>query len=155
MVRHVEGLIWAQAVAKGPFGPQGRKKGAKARGLAFERDVAKALPRPEAWAFNPWYQFGDRNGGGYAQPDFVLRTKTAVLVLECKLTDTREAYDQLRGLYFPILEHVYGLPVSGIVIAKNLAPASQPPCLTFGEALNASRNGAVPLLHWLGTSSLR
>lgn len=156
MSRHVRGLLWAQECPRGPFGPQKRKKGAKARGLAFEKEVGRALPSPSHWAYNPWFQFADGSGMGYAQPDYVLRTKSEVLVLECKLTDTLEAYDQLGKLYLPILEHVYGLPVYGIVVAKALRPGSPVPCSSLREAFACARSGVrFPLLHWLGHSSLR
>jgi hypothetical protein len=117
--------------------------------------VRRALPSPERWQFNPWFEFVDANGRGFAQPDFVLRTKSEILLLECKLTDTLEAREQLQLLYTPLLEHVYRSPVRGVVVAKSLAPFSPDPVFTLREALAAAREGQLPVLHWLGHSSLR
>lgn len=154
MARSIQGLIWAGPTEVGPFGVQKRRKGAKAAGLRYEKLVRKALPAAARWSFNPWFEFVDANGKGFAQPDFVLRTKNEVLVVECKLTFTEEAFGQLQELYFPILHYVHRLPVRGIVLTKNLTPSAPPPTPSFRAAVAASRKGQIPVVHWLGHSSL-
>jgi hypothetical protein len=157
MARRVAGLLFAARTEEGPFGPQRAKRGSKGRGLAYERAVGAALPRAATpWEFNPWFEFLDANGKGFAQPDYILLGPREVFLLECKLTDTPEAYEQINFLYRPILEHVFALPVRGVVVCKNLAPHSPAsPYVDLTPALRAARAGETPTLHWLGHSKLR
>lgn len=155
-VRHVAGLLWAEHVAEGPFGPQKRRKGAKAAGLGYERKVCGALP---AAIFNPWFAYMDANGKGFAQPDFLLPLKGGILaILEVKLTATPTAEEQLRELYMPIAEFLWpDREVIGVMVAKNLTSGARNVHTTLSGALRNAYTGqgqCLPLLHWLGHSPL-
>jgi hypothetical protein len=76
-----------------------------------------------------------------------------VWVLECKLSDTPEAREQLRGLYFPVLEHVFRRPARGITVCKsvNQYSMSQIIVASLDEAKRIAASGEhIPSLHWLG-----
>lgn len=67
-----------------------------------------------------WIYFLDRNGPGYAQPDAFLELPDAVLCFEIKLTLCEAGRLQLQELYRPLLRAVFGLPVVGVLMCKNL-----------------------------------
>lgn len=153
-MRHVAGLLWAQHTSEGPFGPQRRKKGAKGAGLGYERKVAKALPQA---IFNPWFEYMDANGKGFAQPDFLLPLKGGLLaILECKLTATPVGKEQLALLYMPLAQFLWPKrQILGVMVTKNLTWASRGPAISLEEALQQSlRSTTIPTLHWLGHSPL-
>jgi hypothetical protein len=143
--RRITGEIeWAaKATRPGVFGTS-HPHGAKLKGLQYERAVAGALPAD--WLHGQWFKFCDEGGVGYCQPDFIRVTATMVFVLECKLTDVMEAKGQLLGLYLPVLRHVFGRPVRGIVVARTLTPESTNVVASLGEAENAA--ASLPTLHW-------
>ncbi len=148
MSRHriVEHLRWAR-LAQNPW-PKQRLIGLPAQGLAYERQIAKALPKARRGV---WVQFCDANGEGFCCPDFVLKLDGQVIILEAKLTDCKEAYSQLARLYIPVFQHLLRTDVEGIVIAKNLHRGSLIPARDIPGALSS-----VPprLVHWLGTTPL-
>lgn len=143
--RRITGEIeWAShAERPGSFGP-GRSRGAKLKGLQYERAVAQALPQD--WLHGQWFKFCDEGGIGYCQPDFIKVTPTVVLVMECKLTDVMEAKAQLLGLYLPVIRHVFCRPARGIVVARNLTPESTNVVGTLLDALAEQEH--MPTLHW-------
>ena len=55
---------------------------------------------------SPWFAFEDSNGPGRAQADAVLLAPR--VILECKLSHVEAAERELRGLYGPIAERVWG-----------------------------------------------
>lgn len=155
--RVVVGLRSAQPCGWPTCVPRNRRpRGAKAAGLRYERTfgarLAKVFPCAQ---HGPWYEFFDSNGRGFAQPDYVLVREQGVMVWECKLTDTEAAERQLRGLYFPVLEEVYRLPIFGIIVTRHLTRTSNTAlvCTTLGDAI-ARANGVIPVLHWLGNAKL-
>lgn len=101
------------------------------------------------WIAGQWFEYCDRNGRGFCQPDFIQLSHQGVLILECKLTDTPEALTQLTELYYPVVSEALGMAVRGIVVVKNLTNLSDRArvCGSLAEAL--ARPG-IPLLHWLG-----
>ena len=153
MSRRLSGLLWARAAPRPSFIPKSRPRGAKAQGLRYERALAQALPQA---IHGPWFEFCDRNGKGWCQPDLVLKQEGRIYVLECKFTDTPAARVQLQQLYIPILGQVFGLPVGGIVVCHTLTPESGQYIITdsLPAALLAARGGALPILHWLGHAPL-
>lgn len=138
MARRIEGLVWARMAPESPWGPKApRARGAKRLGLVYERAIAKALPT--GFVHGQWFEFRDANGSGYCQPDFYAIGRTAVAVLEAKHTFTPEAFAQLEGLYGPILAQVFGKPVIGIQVCKNLT--AEAPTRCFGNVSEAIKRG--------------
>lgn len=148
-IRRVEGLKWALLRPQGPW-PPSRPRGAKAQGMKYERELAKALPDA---THGQWIEFGDRNGSGWAQPDLLLRGEKAILVLEAKLSWTFEGHQQIDQLYRPLCEEIWQKPVFGIVVTKHLRnlPRSFAVVRDLRTGLEAARDGQSVVLHWLGT----
>ena len=87
-----------------------RQKGSIYHGIKFEYAWAKYMDAKQSTKFNagPWIEYSDINGLGYCQPDGILWTEEQIIVFECKLTFTyRKAYNEMRDLYAPLLEHMY------------------------------------------------
>lgn len=118
--RRIIGLEWAlESVGPAAFTAKRRRpRGAKGAGVKFERELAKRLG--SAARHGQWFQFLDLNGTGYAQTDLLLFSAEAVFCLEVKLGNIEAGEAQFRELYKPLLEHIYGLPAYGIVIARHL-----------------------------------
>jgi len=144
MGRRITGEIEWTAHAERPstFGTP-RARGAKLKGLQYERAVSRALGA--GWLHGQWFKFCDEGGIGYCQPDFLRVTPTVVLVMECKLTDVMEAKAQLLGLYLPVMRHLFGRPARGVIVARNLTPESTNVVGTLENALASSH---LPTLHW-------
>lgn len=120
--RMVAGLLTA-FLSEPPRHPVKRLRGAKARGLTFERKFIRFLKRslPQGVIYpNQWIKFLDANGRGYAQPDVFLLFKERIVLFECKLTENLSAQRQLLHLYEPLLFHIYARPVVKIQVCKNL-----------------------------------
>jgi hypothetical protein len=139
----LDGLKWAEA-STNPHG-KSRPRGTKAMGLAYERKVAKALPKAR---HNPWFRFCDNSGVHFCSPDLLLLTPRVAVVIEVKLTDTSEAWAKLLGLYKPVLELVIGREVLPMVVVKNLRPTSLNVVTSGFAALQEWEKR--PVLHWLG-----
>lgn len=145
--REIHLLRWAR-LAENPW-PKGRATGSRAKGLAYEKLIAKALPKARQ---NVWVQFCDANGEGYCCPDFVLKLDGRIVILEAKLTDCPEAYSQLSKLYIPVFQHLLRTDdVRGVVIAHNLHRNSLPPAFDIPSALELP---PPSLVHWLGSTAL-
>jgi hypothetical protein len=159
MTRQIKGLSWAWALPEKPsFIKNSSPRGTKAKGLAYERLVAKALPQAQ---HGTWFSYRDKNGPGWCQTDLLLALAGRIFVIEVKLTDTAEAYTQLQQLYLPVVALALQRPTFGLVVAKNLTPggtrhAARSPgiCEDLASALTLAAAGALPLLHWLGRSPL-
>ena len=100
-----------------------------------------------------WYEFEDAGGRGYCQPDIVIPQDQFVVIVECKLSAQESAWLQARGLYKPVLEHVYRKPVHCIVATKflrreragDIVEESLRDAVTSAMVLNIQ-----PLWHWIG-----
>lgn len=152
--RLISGLLWARPAEKAPF-RQGKGRGAKAAGLRYERALARSLPG--GW-HGHWYEFEDRNGRGFCQPDLVLVWKGRLVVLEAKYTWVAEAHSQIERLYRPVLEMAHGHGVGGVVVCRGLVPG-MPPALPVIRDLPSALALAIsspscPVLHWLGEAPL-
>lgn len=155
--RTIMGLRWAQLAAKGPFDKPRRLSGRKRAGIKYENDLARALG--SAAEHGPWINFQDKNGPGWAQPDFLIEFpfSDAILILESKYTWVREAYSQIEQLYKPLIQHIYNKPAFGIVVAKVLTPDCRqlPIFRSLDEAaIAACSEGKTVLWHWLGVGPL-
>jgi len=150
--RVITGLEWAKLLKSRPKAiPVGRPRGAKAKGIHYERELAKLLPGASA---GRWFEFEDRNGHGHCQPDFVLSFASELVVLECKLTWVPAGHTQIEQLYQPVLESLSAKRVLGVVVCKNLLPDMPVP--VFGDlasAIAGARNGRA-VWHWLGVGGI-
>lgn len=144
-MRRVVGLKWAKRIAECPWPPRRRSPGgSKAAGLRFERVVAKALG---TGMHNPWFEFEDANGIGHCAPDFILSVEGRLVVMECKLTATWDAWDQLQHLYLPVV----GLAAGATPIPVEIARAVGPKRVVVDSLAEALRRAEEqPVLHWLG-----
>ncbi len=123
----IRGLRWAKALDERPgFISSPRIKGIQRAGLIYENRIAnymKALYGEDV-LHGQWYQFEDRRGLGWCQPDIIIlpnRNRKFLLVIECKLKATRKAWVQLNYLYRPILERLYPqIEVRLVQVVKNL-----------------------------------
>ena len=132
--------------------PKSRPRGSKASGLRYERAFAKALP---GVAHGPWYEFIDDCGHGFCQPDFVWQLDKEIVVFETKLTDTPAGRAQTIDLYAPVLRAAHSLPISGIIVCKNLTKKTDLSSITTSlETALALSHKSIPILHWLGKGSL-
>lgn len=152
----IEGLEWAKALPGRPKCiPQGRARGAKAAGLRYEREIAGALPGS---VHGQWFEFRDRNGLGYCQPDLLLRGGPGELVvLEAKYTWVAQGHGQIAELYRPVVELATKRWVLGIVVCKVLRSSMPGVAIasTLEEALNLARQGRTVALHWIGQGELK
>lgn len=149
--RTINGLISAKASARPPGMPKSRARGAKAAGLRYERELAKALPQAK---HGQWWQFVDRNGPGYCQTDLLLKTELGLFVLEVKYTWTPAGHEQLRKLYKPVVEKALGQPVHLVQVCKRLTTEVPRDSvrLELSEALALAANGWPAVLAWIGGS---
>lgn len=103
--------------------PKPRLKGSRAKGLTYERKIGRMLKRDFSHLdvhSDVWFDCVDGNGQFYACVDHFVLTPSAGFVVECKLTQSYLAYDQLFFKYMPIIEAHYGLPVFGIQACRHL-----------------------------------
>ena len=145
MCRHISGLISAQ-YAENPFGRTPRARGLKAKGLRYQRSVGEFLAKRHLDVrAGPWIHFSDRHGPGFAQPDFVIHyAPERWIVLEAKLTQTPNAFEQLIHLYLPLLSHLHpNVELVPVQVCRNLR---EPPQLLI-EDLSEASPGAT--WHWL------
>lgn len=151
--RVVEELSWAGAAPRPRFARESRSRGAKAKGRSFERSVAKALPGA---IHGQWFEFRDRNGPGWCQPDLFLELNWGILVLEAKYTWVPEGFTQMERLYKPVLEKIFCKPVQGVQICKVLTPEARafPIVSEFSEAAILAARGCRVTLHYLGVGPL-
>lgn len=143
---HIRGLHYAAPCLRPEFIKKSRPKGAKAKGLAYERAVGTAV----GGNCGQWFHYIDAQGPGWCQTDVLLVSAKRVVVLECKLTDTEDAVEQLLHLYFPVLREVYRLPVYGVVVTKNLTQRTDTRRLAdnLQGALALAKLGEIPVLQW-------
>ena len=148
---HVE---WAHECEAPSWARAKRLRGTKALGVSYERKLAKVLP--SGTLHGPWFIYRGDSRVGYCQPDFLLRGKSELAVLEAKLTDVEAAWEQLTHLYAPVLRRCYGKEILRVVVTRSLArvPASAEVCETLTQALVLARIGRLPVLHWIGSGRL-
>ena len=153
MHRIIDGLFLATPCKKPACVPAMAKglRGAKRYGHKYETAFAQAMAQkfPSACMAGQWFQFNDRNGKGFCQPDLILRTQKINIIFECKLTDVDTARSQLSHLYFPVVESALGKPVAGIVVTRHLTKETMMELVvdTLRDAV-AKANFTIPTLHW-------
>jgi len=70
------------------------------------------------WCANQWIQFSDDAGPRWCQPDGYVDLGERVLLVEVKYQHTPGAWEQLRLVYAPLLEYLFGKPVAILEIVK-------------------------------------
>lgn len=133
--------------AKPEFIPQPRYRGVKAIGIGYERKIArylKALLGGRA-VHNPWYRFVDADGEGWCCPDIVVLPKDSepLVIVECKLTATKTCEPKAKGLYLPVVQHLYPeQPIRLIQVCKNLGRGFE------GYLINNWKSAVDPSATW-------
>jgi len=119
MYRKVVGLQEACLSKEGPNWPKSRSRGTKAKGRTYEKKVRSVLSYHfPAARFGEWIRYRDLHGTGFAQPDAFLALRDRLLCFECKLSSRQDGAGQIASLYKPLLYHIFGLPVVGVVVMK-------------------------------------
>jgi hypothetical protein len=153
--RRLSQVSWAHECEAPGFAKRSRLRGTKALGVSYEKKLARALPRGSL--HGQWFVYSADGRVGYCQPDFLLRGRSELAVLEAKLTDVEAAWEQLEGLYAPVLEACYSKKVLKIAVTRSVARvgASERVCETLAEAIMLARSAHFrPVLHWLGTGRI-
>lgn len=146
-------VYWAESLPTKPaFIPKSRPRGTKALGLSFEKKVAKALPLA---IHGQWFQFKGQSGAlRYCQTDFLWLLSRTSLIIEVKLTNISEARAKLASLYIPVVEKTYKKPALGVIIVKSVSkvPIGEKIFSSITEAIDS--DVSLPVVHWLGHTSL-
>lgn len=143
-MRQVLGLTAVEFLARRPDCiPRARNlRSAQRQGLAYEKKFGRWLalqglsPRS-----GQWLRFYDAQGSGLAQPDHFLILPRGVVLFECKLSESPEAWPQL-AFYSVLLSRALSLPVLEVQVCKNLRTTQEPV-----RDISSLRPGCV--LHWL------
>lgn len=96
------------------FIPKPRPRGVKAAGYRFERAVGALLARyyPSVHS-GAWFEYQDRASRRVCEIDHYVVFLHYVLLVECKLSETEAAWEQM-NLYAPILAKHYSRPVARV-----------------------------------------
>jgi len=154
-IRRVKDLKWAELREYGPFPEKNRARNQRRcvkAGHSYERTVHRELKRiglDGEICFRQWIMFADSNGLGWAQPDIYILLPNLILLMECKLTQSRDAEPQLLNLYLPLLRSIYQSPILALQVCKNLRTV--PPKLVDGpEDLLQFPGPGVHTWHYIG-----
>lgn len=151
MTRVIEGLRWARRCERPPAIPSTRLKGVKGAGIRFEKAFGLALPGAIR---GQWFEFEDRNGFGVCQTDYLFRDLDRVIVVECKLSLTDEAFFQLQCLYLPVVGEAFRLKTlnaraRGLIVTRNLREVRNS-YKVFPTLRSAVEGDDISVLHWIG-----
>lgn len=160
MGRHriVASVEWAREIPRPTCIPKARNlRGSKGIGLSYEKRFAevaqKCLPGAR---HGQWFEYLADGRRGYCQPDVIVPFTGVLLVLECKLRNVEQAEAQLVQLYLPVLRACYNQQVRAIVVTKSLSalPSGSLVARNLLEAIQMTKTGEMPVLHWLGRGPL-
>lgn len=98
-----------------------------------------------------WFEFWDKNGRGYCQPDIVFRSKGNIYIIEVKLTDIDQAERQLIELYIPVVSKALGETARGIIVTKYLTNIKDLSLIadSLEKAIEKTQR-VIPVLHYIG-----
>ena len=121
--REVVGLQWAKLVPVGPFGESKGLTRAQKEGVRFQKRRAKAYSKLAAtvggeYLDDPWIEFEDFSGPGFARPDGIFVHGDTAIVIECKLTECERAFEELRSLYLPLVREALDTEAVGVQVFK-------------------------------------
>jgi hypothetical protein len=153
--RVVKNLRWAELADEPPFAFSNRgRTPAQKEGLRYEKQLKKWLEhsfRGEI-LYQPWINFEDDNGEGWASPDFVLTPhgrESHRLLVDAKLTATWRAEAQLRGLYLPLLQALMkSAKFTTLQVAKNLA-GLRTEVLSIDDVMALPPDQVLYTWHWM------
>lgn len=132
-----------------------RARGAKAHGVRYEKAFAE---RVRDSVHGQWFEWQDGSGKHWCQTDLLFRRQGALVVAECKYSWTLEGFQQLEGLYLPLLRALAPeLEVLGFQVCRRLLSEVKGITVVgdIPSALAACRAGKRWVtLHWLGKSAL-
>lgn len=119
--------------------------------MRYEKRFGKYLSRLGFAPRTDWFSFVDRNGKGFAHPDYFLVYPQVTVVFECKLTQTDTAFVQINGLYRPILDYVFKRPVVGIQVCHNLRAVPAEGIIEDPfSAISSGDPTRTWTMHWIG-----
>lgn len=140
-----------------------RRKGARAKGHAFEKkavaELIKRFGKASAeggkafftgnFVYHQWFQYFDKKGMGFCECDGFLELESEVILFEVKLTGGPHGKMQMEGLYKPLLEKTLSKPVRCLLVVKNFTAATPGPTFKSPEDFIKS-SAAYGCWHWLG-----
>lgn len=108
-------ILSATFVAPPPFVvPHRTRNQARANGVRYEKKARSYLQEvfPDAIVLGPWIKFHSRGKAKalYCQPDALILDIRAgsITVIEIKLKHTSDAWWQVRRLYLPLVQFIFG-----------------------------------------------
>lgn len=106
------GLRSARYVDKPPFDLRKSRTTAQAKGIAYERKVAKAVKLMASEGtqvlHGPWVEYVAKGGRArYAQPDLVLEFPDRIVLVEVKLTHRLDINSKIKRFYRRLLRMIY------------------------------------------------
>lgn len=144
-------ITYAAPCARPDFIPKGRPRGTKAQGLAYERALARALPKA---SHGQWFHYVDQLGPGWCQTDLLLESKNKIVIIEAKLTNYDEALVKLMDLYIPVVRVAYPeKDVHAVIALRHVTnvPRDREIFDRLDAALVESADAVTPpVFHWLG-----
>jgi hypothetical protein len=139
----------------GPFASSSRgKTRAQKEGLRYEKRVLKLLEKKFKGEilYQPWLNFADANGEGWARPDFLLTPvgrERHRIILDAKLTATTRAEAQVRGLYLPLFRALLrDSEFTTLQVALNPA-GMRTKVLTLEDVLSLPPDPVLYFWHWI------
>lgn len=114
-----------ESVRPPSFNAEGKQSAAKKAGLMYERKAKVALERVfrgKDTRDGQWLGFTDSSGARACQPDFLVVFPTFVVIVEIKVNHCELAWWQLRRLYSPVVERVFGWPTVLVEVVKHYDP---------------------------------
>jgi hypothetical protein len=106
-----------------PFRTTEAKRGAKRRGVLYERKIfPRLLEYLPKTLVHPWFKYGKSGSRSYLQPDAICDREWDVWLFEIKYTHTLDAFWQMTRYYEPIVAKCFGKPVRKIEIVNSFDP---------------------------------
>ena len=94
-----------------PFITRRKPRGRFAVGLRYERKAQEMLRArfPGTYLAGPWFEFVDRTGRRWCQPDglIIWKEREHIRIVEIKYQHTERAWWQLRQLYDPVIRAAF------------------------------------------------
>lgn len=123
--RKVHNCEEARFVRPPAYAVERKWRGSKRAGILFERKVGEKLDElyPNMVLHNCWVEYYDSiYGVRTCSPDHLIVDveEGVVTIVECKLSHTRDAWEQINNVYKPVVEKLLpGFVVRGIEVCKH------------------------------------